>query len=75
MAERKAAARARDTFATRAEGGCPCGAVQFEIDVPAVWAWHDHSAASRAAHGAVSTVINGARPPEMAPPPHRINGD
>ncbi|MBI1404551.1 MAG: GFA family protein [Caulobacter sp.] len=34
-----------------ARGGCVCGAVRFEIDVPAVWAWHDHGLASRRAQG------------------------
>jgi hypothetical protein len=33
-------------------GGCLCGAVRLEIDYPAFWAWHDHSRASRVAHGA-----------------------
>lgn len=37
--------------AVQAQGRCACGAVRFEIDVPAVWAWHDHSAASRQATG------------------------
>lgn len=36
---------------TVSRGGCVCGAVRFEIDVPAVWAWHDHSQASRRAQG------------------------
>lgn len=41
-----------------AEGGCACGAVRLQIDVPAVWAWHDHSEASRRAHGtAYSTYV------------------
>ena len=35
-----------------AKGRCLCGNVSFEIDVPARWAWHDHSASSRRAHGA-----------------------
>jgi hypothetical protein len=35
-----------------ATGQCLCGSVAFEIDTPARWAWHDHSAASRRAHGA-----------------------
>src|SRR5262245_33401048 len=34
-------------------GRCLCGAVAFEIDYPAFWAWHDHTRASRLAHGAV----------------------
>src|SRR3954447_80001 len=33
-------------------GQCLCGKVAFEIDTPARWAWHDHSAASRRAPGA-----------------------
>ena len=42
----------------QAEGRCVCGAVRLEIDVPAVWAWHDHSAASRHAQGcAYATYI------------------
>ena len=36
----------------RASGECLCGAVAFEIAVPAQWAWHDHSGATRRAHGA-----------------------
>ena len=39
--------------AAQAAGQCLCGAVRFEIDYPARWAWHDHSRASRLAHGAV----------------------
>jgi hypothetical protein len=39
-------------------GVCACGAVQLEIDLPAFWAWHDHSKASRRAHGsAYATYI------------------
>jgi len=35
----------------QAEGRCVCAAVRLEIDVPAFWAWHDHSDASRRAQG------------------------
>lgn len=35
----------------KAAGQCVCGDVRFEIDFPAFWAWHDHSAASRHAQG------------------------
>jgi hypothetical protein len=45
------AARPEKASPAQAEGRCACGAVAFEIDVPARWAWHDHSAASRRAHG------------------------
>ncbi|MEP7211143.1 MAG: GFA family protein, partial [Alphaproteobacteria bacterium] len=41
-------------------GHCLCGAVELEIDVPVFWAWHDHSKASRLAHGAVYTTYVGA---------------
>src|SRR4051794_27430783 len=40
-------------------GHCLCGAVTFEIDYPAFWAWHDHSRASRLAHGAVYATYVG----------------
>src|SRR6516165_7986303 len=40
-------------------GGCLCGAVELEIDFPAFWAWHDHSAASRRVHGAAYATYIG----------------
>src|SRR3954454_8769601 len=40
-------------------GRCLCGAVKFEIDYPAFWAWHDHSRASRLAHGAAYATYIG----------------
>src|ERR1700752_694369 len=43
-----------------AQGRCLCGKVCFEIDVPARWAWHDHSAASRRAHGAAYATYVGS---------------
>ena len=43
-----------------ATGRCLCGKVTFEIDVPARWAWHDHSAASRRAHGAAYATYVGS---------------
>ena len=43
-----------------ASGQCLCGKVAFEIDVPARWAWHDHSAASRRAHGAAYATYVGS---------------
>ncbi len=39
---------------------CVCGAVRLEIDVPAVWAWHDHSAASRHAQGSAYATYVGS---------------
>ncbi|HWA59808.1 MAG TPA: GFA family protein [Caulobacteraceae bacterium] len=44
----------------QAEGGCACGAVRLEIDVPARWAWHDHSAASRRAQGCAYVTYVGS---------------
>src|SRR5579872_5780193 len=43
-----------------AKAQCLCGAVSFEIDVPARWAWHDHSASSRRAHGAAYATYVGS---------------
>jgi hypothetical protein len=43
-----------------AVGQCLCGEVCFEIDTPARWAWHDHSSASRRAHGAAYATYVGS---------------
>jgi hypothetical protein len=43
-----------------AAGHCLCGAVGFEIDFPARWAWHDHSRATRLAHGAAYATYVGS---------------
>jgi hypothetical protein len=48
------------TAAGIASGQCLCGKVCFEIDVPARWAWHDHSPASRRAHGAAYATYVGS---------------
>ena len=42
------------------KGHCLCGTVEFEIDFPARWAWHDHSRASRQAHGAAYATYVGS---------------
>ncbi len=42
-----------------ATGACACGAVVVEIAVPAQWAWHDHSPATRRAHGAAYATYVG----------------
>jgi hypothetical protein len=48
--------------AVQAKGACVCGAVRIEIDVPARWAWHDHSARSRHAQGcAYATYVGSYR--------------
>lgn len=41
-------------------GKCRCGAVHLEIDYPARWAWHDHTQASRIAHGAAYATYVGS---------------
>jgi len=43
-----------------AHGACVCGAVRFEMQVPAVWAWHDHSKASRHAQGCAYATYVGS---------------
>ena len=45
--------------AATAAGECLCGRVHIEIGVPARWAWHDHSRASRRAHGAAYATYVG----------------
>jgi hypothetical protein len=42
------------------KGQCLCGKVCFEIDLPARWAWHDHSASSRRAHGTAYATYVGS---------------
>jgi len=43
----------------RAEARCGCGDVVVEIAAPAQWAWHDHSAPTRHAHGAAYATYIG----------------
>jgi hypothetical protein len=40
-------------------GACLCGAVEIETDAPVFWAWHDHTAATRRAHGAAYATYVG----------------
>ena len=51
--------RSKLSSAPGVTGQCLCGAVQFEMEYPAFWAWHDHSSASRIAHGAVYATYVG----------------
>lgn len=53
--------RTEQPSAMQAQGHCICGAVRFEIDVPAVWAWYDHSEASRRAQGCAYVTDAGSR--------------
>ena len=48
------------TAAGISTGQCLCGKISFEIDVPARWAWHDHTPASRRAHGAAYATYVGS---------------
>jgi len=52
--------KTRNASPELASGRCPCGEVAVEIEVPAVWAWHDHSSASRRAHGAAYATYVGS---------------
>src|SRR6202012_1944519 len=45
---------------TVVSGQCLCGAVGVEIGVPARWAWHDHTAATRKAQGAAYATYVGS---------------
>ncbi|HEY8572025.1 GFA family protein [Phenylobacterium sp.] len=52
-------AKGQKAWAVQARGACVCGAVEIEIDVPARWAWHDHSERSRRAQGcAYATYVD-----------------
>jgi hypothetical protein len=52
--------KTRKAPAESVAGQCLCGTVQIEIDVPARWAWHDHSSATRRAHGAAYATYVGS---------------
>src|SRR5580700_1132433 len=60
MRQTETASKVRKRAPSQARGQCVCGAVAFEIDVPAVWAWHDHSAASRRAQGCAYATYVGS---------------
>lgn len=54
----KNAAVAKPRMTGVAHGECLCGTVQVEIDIPAFWAWHDHSKITQRAQGcAYATYI------------------
>lgn len=60
MSKTPASERPRKAGPTRADGQCLCGEVAVEIAVPAQWAWHDHSSATRRAHGAAYATYVGS---------------
>ncbi|HEV2561266.1 MAG TPA: GFA family protein [Rhizomicrobium sp.] len=53
-------AKMRNARVAVAAGQCLCGKVRIEIGIPARWAWHDHSRASRIAHGAACATYVGS---------------
>jgi hypothetical protein len=57
--ERREAAAGPKPSRRHVTGACLCGAIELEIDFPAFWSWHDHSAASRRAHGAAYATFIG----------------
>jgi len=59
-AKSREAVKIRESVGTAVPGQCLCGDVHLEIDFPARWAWHDHSAASRQAHGAAYATYVGS---------------
>ena len=60
MNSEKKRRNAGNASATWVKGQCLCGNVELEIGFPARWAWHDHSAASRRAHGAAYATYVGS---------------
>ena len=44
----------------RVAAQCACGDVRLEIEYPPFWAWHDHSRATRFAHGAAYATYVGS---------------
>jgi hypothetical protein len=55
---KESAGKSRGKSKGKSTAACVCGAVQLEIDLPAFWAWHDHSRASQRAQGcAYATYI------------------
>jgi hypothetical protein len=49
-----------ETETSVAVARCLCRAVELEIDIPARWAWHDHSLASRRAQGSAYATYVGS---------------
>ena len=59
MTPKKIGTKVRKERGGAVRGQCLCGAVQFAIEFPAFWAWHDHGRASRLAHGAAYATYIG----------------
>jgi hypothetical protein len=54
------ALKTRGSSVESVAGQCLCGTVHVEIEVPARWAWHDHSSATRRAHGSAYATYVGS---------------
>lgn len=57
---REPAREPTDERPDRVPAQCLCGDVRIDIQYPAFWAWHDHSRASRLAHGAAYATYVGS---------------
>lgn len=55
----------------RVSGGCLCGAVRFEIDLPSKWCAHCHCSMCRRAHGAGYVTWVGLERPHF----HLLEGE
>lgn len=60
VAKAPTTAKAPKASTASASGECLCGNVHIEIDFPARWAWHDHSSATRRAHGSAYATYVGS---------------
>ena len=58
--KKTSSARVSATAGVAVPGQCLCGDIRVEIDFPARWAWHDHTPASRQAHGAAYATYVGS---------------
>jgi hypothetical protein len=60
VAKATIAGKVPKAFGESVAGACLCGTVHIEIGMPARWAWHDHSGATRRAHGAAYATYVGS---------------
>ena len=60
MVKNNGSARIPAAAAAAVPGQCLCGDIRVEIDFPARWAWHDHTPATRHAHGAAYATYVGS---------------
>jgi hypothetical protein len=60
IVKKSSSARMPGAVSAAVPGQCLCGDIRVEIDFPARWAWHDHTPASRHAHGAAYATYVGS---------------